>query len=383
MKESDLKQFLNNIKVPESVDKTGFLEIIGKQSNENIISKLYAHFINDSSPEVRGLFVDSLIGLIKDKFNKSIVLSDPFARAEVAVGNGRIDLLITDQQEQSIIIIENKIYHFLNNNLLEYWKYKSKNKRSNKVGVLLTLKPHAIPQNALSKFINITHAEWIGRIKTGVESLSISTKSKIYLNDFINTIENISKSYSMDKQAEFYFQNAEKILKVEETIHAAHAFLNNQLQLVADRLGWSLWGSEMEWKNFWDKENKLDTYFSISLDEILNGKLKFKIFIELCDADIEKGDKLKEKLKDEPKFMEMIKDCSPQNGYWHLAYKEYSISFEDFKTFSDVVVKHIMTDFADIMIKSIKHLYKNKGKNTTEWEKIWKEEMKKLKDNKS
>jgi hypothetical protein len=42
-----------------------------------------------------------------------------------------------------------------------------------------------------------------------------------------------------------------------------------------------------------------------------------------------------------------------------------------------------MTDFADIMLKSIKLLYKNKGKNTTEWEKIWKEEMKKLKDNKS
>lgn len=122
----ELKQFLDISSIPIIKQKIGFLEIIGKQHHENINSALYAHFLNCGNPELQALFLDSLLYLIHEKIYKKLNFSNYKITTEAITPKGRIDILIEDYYNQTAIIaiiIENKIYHYLDNNLEDYWQF--------------------------------------------------------------------------------------------------------------------------------------------------------------------------------------------------------------------------------------------------------------------
>ena len=93
----------------------------------------------------------------------------------------RIDISIFNKAQQKAIIIENKIYHHLDNDLSDYWSHYNY-PDTNKIGILLTLKPHGIPTEVAGKFVNITHLEWKERI------LSYKTKAGLDLGQVLETL---------------------------------------------------------------------------------------------------------------------------------------------------------------------------------------------------
>jgi hypothetical protein len=374
MRLSELKKSLLQLEIPKAENRQGFLEVIGKQYHENINSGLYAYFINYPNAEIRSLFIETILELIRDKTGKTLTFNEPTARTEVKAGDGRIDIVISDSSSKSLILIENKIYHRLHNNLMDYWHYNPKVNKENKVGILLTLTPHEIPKNVRGNFINISHAEWVKAIRKNLAAQDQLDKPWIYLYDFLNTIDNISNTHNMNNQAKFYFENAQVVLEANKTIDAAHAFLNNQLQKIAAGLGWQLFGSEMKWKNVCDEKNDLCVYFTILLDDLLEGKLKYKIIIELSEKCLKEKDTLRKYLKSFEKFAPIDEIGDDEETYMHFASKTYVMSHNELAEFGETVLRHIMLDFAEIMIAAIKRLYPKIKK--FDWEPNWLDQIK-------
>ncbi|SFU75520.1 hypothetical protein SAMN05216480_12020 [Pustulibacterium marinum] len=363
---TELYVFLNETEIPLEKRKDGFLEIIRKDHNENINSNIYAYYLSCEIEELKSTFLDALLSIIYEKTLRKFQFTRAFTTTEMTTSNGRIDIFIRDLINPVAIIIENKIHHRLNNDLLEYWNY-FKSKDANKIGILLTLHNHVIPENVKDKFINITHWEWISKIKNIIDLNNINdTSQKIYLNDFFKTIENLTTTYKMNDSAKFFFQNAKKINETYETLLEGHKFLNDQYELIASKLGLQTFGSEITWKNIWDESNLIDTYFTIITKDLILGKAyKYQIILELNREDKAKESEIKEKFQNHPQFNNEYIGIS-KDSYKHLQVRDYEISIEELSRFSEIVISQIQKDFADLFIQIIKFLYPNK--DISRWE---------------
>ncbi|MES2588842.1 MAG: PD-(D/E)XK nuclease family protein [Bacteroidota bacterium] len=354
---------LLKLDIPVSKNHTGFLELIKKQYHENINSNIYAHFLNSSQSEVSSLFLNALLDLIEIKSPKKIQIHQAYAHTEVPTSKGRLDILIDGSFGSGKILIENKLYHWLHNDLDEYWNHFNCSE-DKKVGVLLTLEKHFIPENVTDKFINITHLEWINKVKENFILDTFPLNYQVYIGDFIQTIENLSKSYDMNATTKFYFEHTNQILKATATVSEAHQFLNNQLEYIANEIGWKTYGSSMNWRNFWDEHNHIDTYLTIITENLLNGKMIFSLILELKREDKKKVDEVRNLLKDHEQYRADSQTYS-RGDYLHFQIKDYPISMNDLEHFGKFVVQKIHEDFADMTLMVIESLYPGRSDNFT------------------
>jgi hypothetical protein len=365
-----LESFLEKSEIPVIQNPIGFLEIIKKQYHENINSSVYAHFINCSHQQVKELFLNALIEIIEKKSDKRIQMFDAFAQTEITTSTGRLDILIGGNLDSGKILIENKINHWLDNDLLEYWDFV-KCPEQEKIGVLLTLNQHEIPENVKGKFINITHREWIWSVKENYNPEDFPINYQVYISDFIQTIENLTKSHKMNEATKFYFQYPTQILKARDTITQAHQFINEQLQYVANEIGWQTYGNSMDWRNFWDEHNFIDTYLTIITKDLLEGKNHFTLILELKRKDKERLSEVKDLL-----FELNHKQFNPElkmldhKDYLHFQFKIYTVSNEEMEELGKIIVQKIKEDFADMTFQVIEYLYPEKKENF-----VWKEKF--------
>jgi len=350
---------LISMDIPEpNTSEDGFLEIVELSHYENVNSRIYAYFLNQkNNTKIARVFLQALLDVIESKIAKSINIEDYVCLTEESTGKGRIDITLRDEINKSAVLIENKIYHHLNNDLLDYWghfKYPSENK----IGVLLTLEGHSIPENVSEYFVNIRHIEWVKRIQEIGLPSGIPHKFYIYLNDFFQTIENLSKNYEMNEQALFYFQNKSKILKANKTVDEVNKFISQQLGILASKLGLSTSGSSSNvWRNLVDKKKYRNTYYTIIFNKLLKEEQSIQIIIELFKEDKAKEKEIRELLKDDDLYLKMNKKGGSGNSYLHFAKREYKLSIEEIQDFANVVEKRIKEDFEPTMNKIMNYLH--------------------------
>ncbi|RYH72160.1 hypothetical protein EVU94_13915 [Flavobacteriaceae bacterium 144Ye] len=356
-----LQTFLNQNEIPTVKQNVGFLEIINKSHNETINSNLYAHFLSCKINPIKHAFLDALLDLIEEKASKKLSIAQFQVRTELATTTGRIDIVLEDNLNLNTILIENKIYHNLHNDLNEYWTFFKLNE-SKKVGVLLTLKPHTIPIEVQGKFINITHWEWISKVKEILDVDSLKDEAyKRYVTDFFNTIENISTTYKMNNSAKFFFNNAIQVNKVYDTIVEGHGYLISQYQLIAEKLGLQTYGSDINWRNIWDEENHLDTFITIDAQDLVSGKYpRYKIILELMRKDKDRVEELSVKFENHAQFSDKFRGQT-RGMHCHFLVKEYDIDLNDLDKFAEIVEHNIKTDFNKIFIEVVEYLYPDKN----------------------
>ncbi|WP_343631310.1 hypothetical protein [Fluviicola sp.] len=350
---------LLTLDIPESKKlPIGFLEIIKKQYHENINSSIYAHFINCEEKAVSELFMDALTDLIEEKSKRLFSFGDPFATCEVVTKNGRIDIVITDRLSEQVILVENKIFHHLNNDLTDYWNHFQCSE-DHKIGILLTPYPHKIPDANQETFINITHVEWTQKVKEKGIPFHLSNKYTIYITDFVNTIDQFSTNYTMDEQAKFYFEHAQKILKIQETTAAANTFINNQFELLAGKLGWVSHGNSTDWRNFWDEQNKIHSYITIITSDLMQGHKHIQIILELWDEDKARYLEIEKLLSNHPKYIQNTTRES-KGRYMHFIVRDYHLSDQELENLANFIYKNILKDFAELILKIVDNFYSDK-----------------------
>jgi hypothetical protein len=215
----DLEEFLNHNVIPriKRRPKT-FLSIAKQPHYENVMSNIYAFYFNvHEVHKLKDLFVTSLMELINaSSFAKEAKVFDTFLNYEVLTEYGtknqkRIDILL--QNNEQAIIIENKVYHILNNDLDEYY---NEIKVVNKVGILLSL--HPISDIKHPHFINITHLQLMERVLFNLGSyvLGASDKYLVFLKDFCQNIINLSRPVMEKENIHFYYKNQQEINQLVE-----------------------------------------------------------------------------------------------------------------------------------------------------------------------
>lgn len=359
--DTDLQQFLA-LDIPTGVaDHVGFLEISGVAHKETINSRIYAYFLDGSVDEnISSIFIAALLKLINEKTEKWQNSNDPLfvsfsceTETSTAKGN-RIDLLIKDEESGKAIIIENKIYHHLANDLLDYWNH-AKMDAENKVGILLTLSRHAIPSEVEGKFINITHKEWIDEIlKMGLPA-KLNTNSYVYLNDFFSTIEQLTKSEHMNQQAEFYFNYANRVNKAMDTHREALNFVIDQLKIVAEDLGWTLYGKNDSWRDIWNEVNQKQAYYLIDIGDLFTDKKEIKVTLVLFRDAIAKEDIIRQALEGNEAFNK-LDDTASHHSFVYLKAKTYQLSLKELKELATSLSGKLKGDFKpvmDIVLKTI------------------------------
>lgn len=265
---------------PKKAPKFGFLELISKSHDETIISKIYEFFLDNNNDErLANAFLDALLKLIEGK-GKSIEIKGQRVSTEITTeAKNRIDIVV--EGNDSVIIIENKIYHYLDNPLDDYWNHYDVRAFNQKVGIVLTLESQTIPREHAENYINIRHIDWINEVKNGGLPPDIDPKIYIYLNDFFNTIESLTKYTEMNERAKFYLKNAKKAYDIACTGDDARLYISNQLKIVAERYELSLWSTRSNegwYRAIWKPNHPI--FIGILYNKLIEGEKYFIIKLE-------------------------------------------------------------------------------------------------------
>lgn len=365
-----LEQTFNGFQVPKGPEYNhGFLEIIGKETHENTWSKLYAHFLEDLLHNDEYPFLEALYKLVEQRKGGSCFrFNEHVAKTEVATKKGRIDLVIEDKELQKYIIVENKVYHYLNNDLLDYWNH-FKVPDENKVGVLLTLSDTQIPRDVEDKFICITHSDWVSEVEKKYTVNGPFSKQDVYLKDFIKTVKQVTNNRVMNEQSAFFFRHASEVNAAIETKRAAEQYIQSQYPIIADKLGLQLFGNDLTYRNYWDESNHHDIYFTLNLDGLFEGKKEIEIIIELYRKPLEYRVELQNFIENEPQFKEMKSDRQIENDQLHFCYLTYPVTEFEISRLADFVVEKIQSDFGELFVKLIRSFPDYKNHDISSWEK--------------
>ncbi|AUC23458.1 hypothetical protein BTO15_15705 [Polaribacter sejongensis] len=242
MKIEELQKFIKENKIPKIKGKPKtFLGIAKQPHYENVLSNIYAFYFNvNEVHKLYDLFIVSLQELIAKKLidtdlTKDISFSEGFEieTEYTTKKGGRIDLLLTSENEA--IIIENKVYHLLNNDLKDYWN-SIDGLVTKKIGIVLSLNP--ILEIKHKHFINITHLELFNSVMSNLGNYLLEANDKylVFLKDLYQNITNLSKSFMEKKDLEFYFKNKEEINQIVEFKDTVLDHVISELRIVGDSI---------------------------------------------------------------------------------------------------------------------------------------------------
>jgi hypothetical protein len=330
--------------IPEEV--WTFLDISGYPHYENVISNIYAYYLNkDNSHGFEDLFLNALFNAIRkkagDSFQSKLGYLDNWNEWEVSreepVEGKRIDILLkeTSGDKETFIIIENKVFAELDNPLDTYWSV-SKSRR--KLGVVLSLFEKKPRHNG---YINITHSEYIKEIKNLQGHYLESSKERdlMILKDLIISL----KFHAMEesKQPEllkFYAENRERIkgvINLRDTVK--NDFLNKVVE-IGETLDFDIkFKTAKDYREFRDKK-KPDLALQFWFNE-KDDSSHFRITLIAYDSLKAKGERLmsestsiqKKQLVKATKYkkIELVENGIARN-WIAIATKTYNLDILDF-----------------------------------------------------
>ncbi|MCA6363678.1 MAG: PD-(D/E)XK nuclease family protein [Bacteroidetes bacterium] len=335
--------------------EASFLDVADVAYHENTISHIYVWFLNHSNKAVSQVFRDTLLELIGQKGITDFEFEGDFwAEREYYTTKGnRIDIVMQttgansqtniSSADSAAIVIENKIFHFLSNDLQDYLNAVS---AKYKAGVLLTLRKEAIPEHVKEHFVNITHAEWCSAIQQKGIPHSLTPKEFIYLTDFLSHMTDIANS-QQSEEARFFFDHSEKILRAVEVRDRAWDYVIQHLQQTAKSLSLVLWGNSYNERHFWSSKIGRPVYYVIELDKILTSSPTVRIKIEVYENALNKIDEIEAMMKNHDYFkLDKIDDSRKYNKC--IAGKTYSINRDNWISLNQFIYDIIETDFKDI-----------------------------------
>ncbi|TQO38971.1 PD-(D/E)XK nuclease superfamily protein [Arenibacter algicola] len=276
--------------------KKNLFDIMGVQNKETINSKVLAYFLDPNESHGLGtLFFDSLKKLLIEKKEDVLEFSEYSGEFQVSTEDTtyyaegedqqlkRID--ITIQGEDWCIIIENKLYHTVDNPLKAYWQHAKKNSE-HVVGIVLSLK--RLKEDECTEdgviFTNITHKSWLDNIQKNLIIADIDNDTDIiYLREYIKTINThyqyMKNEPSNNAIVNSFINQKEAIEKIEKNKAEAIKHIDRQIEEVFEAHGYV---KDKQW--YCHPKNHNLCFFVLSSSEILKTnsmRFAFEVFNDL------------------------------------------------------------------------------------------------------
>jgi hypothetical protein len=373
---NNLQDFLDQNKIPKIIIKPKtFLEIAKQPHYENVISNIYGFFFNVYEEHgLKDLFIRSLVSCVHERTTDKDFSSFSDFTITTEYGTkglgkkkkrGRIDLLLRSHNQA--IIIENKIYHHLDNDLDDYWNsviVKSEG-NSGKIGIILSLKP--ISQNHYQQFefgneyINITHSQFMQKVMSNAPSYleNNSNRHVHFFHDFYQNIINISSPTMNPSDINFYLKNQEKVNQlvlfkqqfknhvVAEVNKAGHS-INNVKLIVPKNKG------NARRLRYYRSIKHPELVYTIVFEELFKDTGFLHIIVEPRGNTLKNGNHFKHLPLDKTQYPIIKSDFydKTNESYAHFAHKEYRLTTEDISDLSGFIQTKIKEDgFAFIFEK--------------------------------
>jgi len=252
--------WINNLikQIPKTKSyRKNLIEIAGYPKWETVNSNLLAFYLDENEEHGFGrLFFDSLLDLYRQKTGNNIAIelndSNFIVEREVATLNGgRIDIVITCESEEAeenqtpdwAVIVENKLFADLYNNLFDYW---SSINVENKIGIVLTVNPVQINRELLDQgivFVNILHKDLIDKIKQNLANYYLDSDDRhlLFLKEYISNINSFYKDKSnmqnLDKALELFHLKSEEIAELKRVDLNLLKHVSNSLFTIMEENG--------------------------------------------------------------------------------------------------------------------------------------------------
>lgn len=364
-----LTTYLNNLVIPDiSIKPLTFLDISGQPHYENVISSLYAFFFNvDAEHGFGDLFLKSLYEVLERKTNTiieenkrlKVFTSDTEILTDMG---GRIDILLAN--ESQAILIENKIYHHIeDNNLQDYWNTITKERKKEECwGIVLSLYPvNYSHKEGAEHFINITHLEFVEQIKVNREGYvkHQTDKYDFFLDDFIQNIHNISTSNMNLEKIEFYKNQAKRVEEINKLINEVEKHIKTEFKKVDEYLnGFTNFNNGLKHYTVFANDNNPNLIFGFGLnkDELNNDVLDMIVEFQ------------NEALKDREIFQQLVFDAKEENvikpnglsdkqaNWAHYAHIPYTLTTEDLLNLGDFIIQKLKENPLESIMQKVEHL---------------------------
>lgn len=328
---------------------------------ETVISNFYAFYFDPRGEHgLSDLFLAALSEIICRKYTDFRILDNLnlcTVEREVCTTNGKyIDIVIKEPSDlldvpENAVIIENKIYANLYNDLNEYYDcIQASNK---KIGVVLSLRKE---QSLPGTFVNITHQELVTQIEqsSGLYFLNAEAKQLVIFKEFIQNIKSMSSSSDLSEQYDFYFKHEDKIREVSALYNNLVADVYKQVNNACEKLDMGL-----ELKSIYHSSlryftsSKSPVLFTIWLADLMNGKAYLDIIIELNEAGMKHLETIN-KIDFTADERALLKETTRvRRSYIHYAHKvTQPVSTDQIKNFTDYIYNEIThTPLKSIFIK--------------------------------
>lgn len=286
----DLEEILDYTVQETEKSEPNIFRIAGFPHYEDVLSNIYAfYFDKTESHGLDFLFMRSLLNLISRKKRNGVeesafeAIDYKVIREAISTKKGAIDLVIRDLDDSNSIIIENKVYAGLYNDLEDYY---STSKASNKIGVVMSLEEIDLSRqsNEIQKnFVNITHLEFMTEVNNNLEDYErgVNAKFLIYLNDLYQNICDMSKTEpEISENVKFYLKNADKINQLVGIKREAEQYFYDSVTPILGENNWESPRLNIETVGFKDSSGCIVGYIYFNQYFSKEKKLKFEFWIK-------------------------------------------------------------------------------------------------------
>lgn len=332
--------------------ETTFLDIARMPHYEDVITRLYAWFIDEQNVRLHGDWLkEAFFKLIEQRTFMTFSIRHYEVQPQVIVRSRlKLDLVITIttvQDEKITIIIENKIYHTLNNDLQAYYDAVGFDS-DHKFGIVLSLTPQVIPDLVKDKFFNVLHKEVISKISMGKVNEIADLRMRIYAKDFIQNLNNLNRIFIMNDAVEFYFNNAKVVNNAisckEETIK----YISSEIRIAGERLGLidSKFKEDDDYR-YLSETNEDDIFYTVIYEQLFAGEKEIQIAIEITRTALKHIDRFIDTIKSN--YIGKLKILGVnERTYAYLLSFKYSLSLDEMKELGTFIFTKIRSDFEPI-----------------------------------
>lgn len=230
---TDYLQILINFKhIPRHKRTKTFMEIAGYPHYENVCSNILKFYLDPTNEHgLKDLVLKSLMQIVDNdfKFDNDYGEIEIFREYQTLNGN-RLDLVLLTKNYA--IGIENKIFHYLANDLTDYKETVFSLCFNSKKSICLVLSLYKLTSEVDLKkidsnnFKNVTYEEVFANIKKNIGFYVNSSNSSYinHLSDFIKSIENLTPTIMENKPLWTFLNN--NSAHIQELYNSFNEYIN-------------------------------------------------------------------------------------------------------------------------------------------------------------
>lgn len=340
-----LNNLLDSLQAPKSPQwPLTYLDVSGTGWQENVISNIYAFYLDAQQAHNLG---NSFVHALLDCVNKVKPIPTGYwevktwyvFREAPAIRDQRIDILLQDHpsRPQHAIIIENKVNHWLANNLSDYWESVN---APLKLGIVLSL---GCEKSGHPEFPNILYLQYVEAIKNRLNNIPAASHSS-HLTEFLQHLEKLTYSRQMNDQVSFFFERADAIRPILEAQEAARQYIIHQLRDAANLCGLTMSLNGTSYCAFYEKEETCFAYV-ISFDRLLAGHPEIVMLVQIQREAMSRLNDLQVARNTVFPHPENIQFDTKVNAHWtHTAVMCYKLQTNDLKALGQFISQKLQTD---------------------------------------